>query len=96
MMSPGRTIYAKLDWTLILCYILLAVFGWLNIYASTYSEGGEGIFSLATRSGNQLMWIGIAAVTAFVIIFVPGTGCPYCCLRLYCCSGTKSTVPGHG
>ena len=73
MMSPGRTIYAKLDWTLILCYILLAVFGWLNIYASTYSEGGEGIFSLATRSGNQLMWIGIAAVTAFVIIFVPGS-----------------------
>ena len=73
MMSPGRTIYAKLDWTLILCYILLAVFGWLNIYASTYSEGGEGIFSLATRSGNQLMWIGIAAVTAFVIIFVLGS-----------------------
>ena len=73
MMSPGRTLYAKLDWTLILCYILLAVFGWINIYASTYSEGGEGMFSLATRSGNQLMWIGIAAVTAFVIIFVLGS-----------------------
>ena len=73
MMSPGRTIYAKLDWILILCYILLAVFGWLNIYASTYSEGGEGMLSLATRSGNQLMWIGIAVVTAFVIIFVLGS-----------------------
>ena len=72
-MSPGRTIYAKLDWILILCYILLAVFGWLNIYASTYSEGGEGMLSLATRSGNQLMWIGIAVVTAFVIIFVLGS-----------------------
>ena len=30
-MSGGRSIYAKLDWTLILCYILLSLFGWINI-----------------------------------------------------------------
>ncbi|HIZ87511.1 MAG TPA: rod shape-determining protein RodA [Candidatus Coprenecus pullistercoris] len=69
-MSPGRTIYTKIDWILTACYLALAVFGWLNIYASTYSEGTEGMFSLATRSGNQLIWIGIASVTAFIILFV--------------------------
>lgn len=69
-MTSGRNIYGKLDWTLVICYILLAVFGWLNIYASTYSEGSAGILSLATRSGNQLIWIGIAALTAICILFV--------------------------
>ena len=72
-MSPGRTIYAKLDWVLILCYLLLSVFGWLNIYASTYSEGNAGIFSLATRSGDQLMWIGVAVLAAVFILFVFNT-----------------------
>ena len=69
-MSPGRSIYRKLDWILILCYAALAVFGWLNIYASTYSEGGEGMLSLATRSGNQLMWMGVALITAVIILFI--------------------------
>lgn len=69
-MSPGRSIYRKLDWILILCYAALAVFGWLNIYASTYSEGGEGMLSLATRSGNQLMWMGVALITAVIVLFI--------------------------
>lgn len=69
-MSGGRSIYAKLDWTLILCYILLSLFGWINIYASTYSDEAAGIFSLAARSGNQLLWIGVAAVAAIFILFV--------------------------
>ncbi|HIZ85543.1 MAG TPA: rod shape-determining protein RodA [Candidatus Coprenecus stercoravium] len=72
-MSPGRTIYAKLDWVLIICYVILALFGWVNIYASSYSEGAGGMFSLATRSGNQLLWIGVAAIAAFLIIFVLGS-----------------------
>lgn len=72
-MSPGRTIYRKLDWVLIACYVILTVFGWLNIYASTYSEESEGIFSLATRSGNQLIWIGVAAIAAVLILFVINT-----------------------
>lgn len=72
-MTSGRNIYGKLDWTLIICYLLLTVFGWLNIYASTYSEGSEGILSLASRSGSQLIWIGIAAIAAIFIIFIFNT-----------------------
>ena len=69
-MSPAGISYKKLDWILIGCYVLLAVFGWLNIYASTWSEEAEGIFSLASRSGNQLMWIGVAALIAVIVLFL--------------------------
>ncbi len=69
-MSPAGKTYKKLDWILIGCYVLLAVFGWLNIYASTWSEEAEGIFSLASRSGNQLLWIGAAAVVAVIVLFL--------------------------
>ena len=69
-MSPAGISYKKLDWILIGCYVLLSVFGWLNIYASTWSEEAEGIFSLASRSGNQLMWIGVAALIAVIVLFL--------------------------
>lgn len=65
-MNATRTTYKRLDWILIGSYVLLAVFGWLNIYAATYSEEAGSIFSLASRSGNQLMWIGIS-VTAGIL-----------------------------
>lgn len=69
-MSPGASTYRKLDWILIVCYVILALFGWINIYASTYSEEAAGIFSMASRSGNQLVWIGIATLTAICLLFI--------------------------
>ena len=50
--------------------LALVFIGWLNIYASTYSEEAAGIFSLASRSGNQLVWIGVAAVAAVLVLFL--------------------------
>lgn len=70
-MSPSvRNIYRKLDWTLIICYLLLVIFGWMNIYASVYSEGISEMFSIHQRSGIQLVWIGIAFATALLLLFV--------------------------
>lgn len=67
MKTTGST-YKNLDWILIGCYAALALFGWINIYASTYSEEAAGIFSLASRSGNQLLWIGVAAIAAVLVL----------------------------
>ncbi len=69
-MSPAGKTYRNLDWILIVCYVLLAVFGWINIYSATYSEEAAGIFSLASRSGNQLLWIGIASLAGIVTLFL--------------------------
>lgn len=69
-MSPVKSTYKKLDWVLIGCYVALAVFGWLNIYASTYSDEAAGIFSLASRSGNQLLWIGVSATAGIILLLL--------------------------
>ena len=67
-MTTGRNIYKKIDWVIIVCYLLLVAFGWLNIHASVYNEESKAIFSLDQRSGMQLMWIGISFVVAVFIL----------------------------
>lgn len=62
--------YNKINWVLIVCYVLLAIFGWINIYASTYTEESASIFSLSNKGGMQLLWIGAGAVTAIFILFI--------------------------
>lgn len=69
-MKSGFDIYKKLNWVLIISYLLLVFFGWINIYASTYSEETSSIFSLSTRSGGQLMWIGVSIIAGILILFV--------------------------
>ena len=63
-------IYSKLNWTIIICYILLITIGWVNIYAATFSESADSLFSLDTRSGMQFVWIGAAAILALSILFI--------------------------
>lgn len=49
-------------------YLLLVFMGWLNIYASVYSEAHSSPFDLQSRQGLQLVWIGAALVIAFVAL----------------------------
>lgn len=65
-----RALHKRIDWTLIICYLLLVIFGWLNIYASIYSEEVVTIFNFSERYGSQLIWIGSALILAFVILFI--------------------------
>ena len=66
-----RALYKRIDWTLIICYLLLVIFGWINIYASLYNEElTGGIFDFSQRYGSQLIWIGSAFILAFSILFI--------------------------
>ncbi len=69
--THNRKFVQTIDWTLVFCYVLLVLIGWLNIYASIHSTEGGGILNLAGRSGKQLIWIisslGLGAVILFVI-----------------------------
>ena len=52
------------------CYLLLIIFGWVNIYASSYEMESANIFSLQQRSGMQMLWIGITSIAIVFILFV--------------------------
>lgn len=61
-------IYKNIDWQTILFYILLLLVGWLNIYSADYNP--EVVNEGLTKADLQLIWIGVSALSAFVILTI--------------------------
>lgn len=59
----------RVDWVSIVIFVVLTFIGWLNIYAAVYVDGGEG-FVWDSRYGSQMIWIGVSAVVAMVIMLI--------------------------
>jgi rod shape determining protein RodA len=53
-----------------LIYIALLSFGWISVCGASYSYGETDIFSLATRSGMQIVWIGTSIMLGFIILML--------------------------
>lgn len=60
-----------LDYWTILLYVLLVVGGWFSVCGASYELGTDvDLFSLDTRSGMQIVWIGTAFVLGFLIMLL--------------------------
>jgi len=60
---------SRVDWITVGLFALLALFGWLNVYAAVYDdEVHRSIFDFSTRSGKQLMFVGTTAVLITLIM----------------------------
>ena len=66
-----RGLSQSIDWKLVICYLILVVIGWFNIYASVHSSEPASMFDFASRSGKQFIWIltslGIAGFILFIL-----------------------------
>ena len=51
---PQRTLKQSVDWKLVVCYLLLVLIGWLNIYAASHAAEGSRILDFSVRSGKQI------------------------------------------
>lgn len=69
-MRERKHIFQNIDWSLIIAWFLLSLFGWINIYAAVYNPEHHSIFDLSQRYGKQLLWIGAAVMLAFVVIII--------------------------
>ena len=69
-MRVAKNIFANIDSVSILLYVVLMLFGWVNIYASQYNEDTIMILDLSTRYGKQLLFISIASFVAFLILII--------------------------
>ncbi|MGQ3012725.1 MAG: rod shape-determining protein RodA [Flavobacteriales bacterium] len=58
-----------IDWLMIVLYLFIVFFGWMNVYAASQMESNGEFFSLSTSYGRQLLWIGISLAAAFGIMF---------------------------
>ena len=65
-----KGVIRSLDYWTIIIYIALLTFGWVSVCGASYSYGDTDLFSLDTRSGMQIVWIGTSIVLGFVILML--------------------------
>ena len=65
-----QSVWQSLDWVTICLYLALLIFGWLSVCGASYTFGENDIFSLSTRSGMQIVWIGTSICLGFVILML--------------------------
>ncbi|MFN8406382.1 MAG: rod shape-determining protein RodA [Sphingobacteriaceae bacterium] len=62
--------FFSVDWTVIVIFLILCLFGWLNIHASVYNPEKQGIFNLSTNYGKQLLYIASACLLGMFILLL--------------------------
>jgi len=67
-MTDKLKISGEIDWLAVLLYLLLVFFGWLNVFASAYTEDFRSVFDIRQNYGDQLLWI-LASIILVVVIF---------------------------
>ena len=65
-----QSVLRNIDWWTIIIYMALLSFGWISVCGASYSYGDPDIFSLSTRSGMQIVWIGTSIMLGFVIVML--------------------------
>ena len=68
-MSRNFNVIQAIDKWAVFVYIVLVVFGWMNIYGASVSEDQVSIFDISQRSGKQFMWMCISFGMALIILF---------------------------
>ncbi len=64
------SIFKSIDWWTIAIYVALLALGWMSVCGASYTYGETDIFSLSTRSGMQIVWIGTSLVLGFVLLML--------------------------
>lgn len=69
-MRREHGIFQRIDWVLVILYLVLVLFGWLNIYAAVYDETQPSILDVSQRYGKQMIWIAAAFLLAITTLAV--------------------------
>ena len=65
-----QSVLRNIDWWTIAIYIALLTFGWVSVCGASYSYGETDIFSLSSRSGMQIVWIGTSIMLGTTILLL--------------------------
>lgn len=64
----GRSVLRRLDWLTVLLYVILVLFGWVNIYSTTFTGDETSILDFSTSYGKQLFFIGFSFLLIIIIL----------------------------
>ncbi len=68
MRARNSSIFRNVDWITVLIYVVIVIFGWINLYAATYDASSATVFNIESQHGKQLLWIGISFLLALFIL----------------------------
>lgn len=60
----------RIDWLLILLYVVIVGLGYMNLYSSDFQATVDSDSFISTTYGRQLLWIGASLFIAFFIMLV--------------------------
>ncbi len=69
-MRKAKNIFANIDLVTIVIYLMLILFGWVNIYASQYNDDILFALDFSSRYGKQFYFIIISLVAALIILII--------------------------
>jgi rod shape determining protein RodA len=67
-MAKTTSIFNKLDWPLVITYLVLMLIGLITIYAAGYNPEHPKIYDISQTYGKQLIWIAVCLLLGFIII----------------------------
>ncbi len=70
MRQEQNNIFSGIDWPLVLFFVLLVGFGWVNIYAASYTDEDIQVFDFSSKYGKQLLWILFSIPLIILILFI--------------------------
>ncbi len=69
MRAERNNIFYGIDWLLVLLFILLVSFGWINIYAASITNENQDIFNFTAKYGKQMLWILLSIPLIIIVLF---------------------------
>jgi len=82
-MVRRNNLYANVDWITIGLWMILVIFGWMNIYSANIMNGDGTIFDLSQRYGKQMIWIGVSILLIILIFILDAKFFPFFAYPLY-------------
>lgn len=70
MKKQNPSVLRSIDYITIILYLALLCFGWVSVCGASYSFGETDIFSLSSRSGMQIVWIGTSIVLGLCLMLL--------------------------
>ncbi|MCQ2227189.1 MAG: rod shape-determining protein RodA [Bacteroidales bacterium] len=70
MSNYSNPYHKGVDVTLVILYLLLVVFGWMNIYAANFNPETKVFFSMDAEYFKQLMWVIVSFISIGIIMLV--------------------------
>ena len=68
--SRSGNIWQNVDWLTIGVFLMLVVFGWLNIYGASYTFDQTSIFDFSNRAGKQFAWMIGSVILGIILLLI--------------------------